>query len=110
MLSGTRPQLRSRRVPESIKASAAGVAGLSYESIGQREEAVKHLKRALELSPLQENSYLALAFLYEKAQRFKEAVEVLQQARKQIPGSLNSCYRWGTTWSGPSNIRPVSTS
>jgi predicted Zn-dependent protease len=27
--------------------------------------------------------------LYEKAQQFKEAVEVLQQGRKRIPGSLN---------------------
>ena len=73
----------------SIRAAAAGVAGLSYENIGQREEAIKHLKLALELAPALENSYLALAFLYEKAQRFKEAVDVLQQGRQRIPGSLN---------------------
>jgi len=42
---------------------------------------------AIELAPAQENSYLALAFLYEKAKRFREAVEILQQGRKQIPGS-----------------------
>jgi tetratricopeptide (TPR) repeat protein len=76
-------------VSDSVKASAAGVAGLSYESIGQREEAVGHLKLAIQLAPAQENSYLALAFLHEKAQRFKEAVEVLQQGRSQIPGSLS---------------------
>ena len=73
-------------VPEEVKASAAGVAGLSYENIGEREEAIKHLKLALELAPSQENSYLALAFLYEKARRFKEAVEVLEQGREQSPG------------------------
>jgi tetratricopeptide (TPR) repeat protein len=74
---------------DSVKASAAGVAGLSYESMGQSEEAVGHLKLAIQLAPAQENSYLALAFLYEKGQRFKEAVEVLQQGRSQIPGSLS---------------------
>ncbi|HMC59694.1 MAG TPA: tetratricopeptide repeat protein, partial [Candidatus Solibacter sp.] len=80
--------------PDPVKASAAGVAGLSYESMGRREEAVEHLKLAIQLAPPQENSYLALAFLYEKGQKFKEAVEVLQQGRSQIPawsnfGSLN---------------------
>jgi tetratricopeptide (TPR) repeat protein len=76
-------------IADAVKAAAAGVAGLSYESTGRREEAVRHLKAALQLAPSQENSYLALAFLYEKARMFKEAVEVLQQGRKQIPGSLN---------------------
>jgi tetratricopeptide (TPR) repeat protein len=75
--------------PDPVKASAAGVAGLSYESTGRREEAVKHLRLAIQLAPQQENSYLALADLYEKAQRFKEAVEVLHEGRKQIPGSPN---------------------
>jgi tetratricopeptide (TPR) repeat protein len=75
-------------VPDSVKASAAGVAGLSYESMGQREEAIGHLKLAIQLGPSEENSYLALAFLYQKGQKFKDAVEVLQQGRSQIPGSL----------------------
>ncbi len=75
--------------PDRVRASAAGVAGLSYESVRRREEAVKHLKLAIRLAPAQENSYLALVFLYEKALQFKEAVEVLQEARKQIPGSPN---------------------
>jgi tetratricopeptide (TPR) repeat protein len=72
-----------------VKAAAAGVVGLSYESIGKREEAIQHLKLALELAPAQENSFLALAFLYEKAQRFKDAVEVIERGRRQIPGSIN---------------------
>ncbi len=75
--------------PDSVKASAAGVAGLSYESLGRREEAVEHLKLAIQLAPAQENSYLALAFLYEKGRNFKEAAEVLQRGRSQIPGSLS---------------------
>jgi len=76
-------------ISDGVKAAAAGVAGLSYESTGEREEAVKHLKLALKLAPSQENSYLALGFLYEKARRFKEAVEILELGRKQIPGSVN---------------------
>jgi tetratricopeptide (TPR) repeat protein len=74
-------------VPDSIKASAAGVAGLSYESIGRRDEAIEHLRASIALAPTQENSYLALAFLYQKAQRFKDAVEVLQQGRQRVPDS-----------------------
>ena len=47
------------------------------------------MQTAIQLAPAQENSYLALAFLYQKAQRFKDAVEVLTQGRKHIPGSPN---------------------
>jgi tetratricopeptide (TPR) repeat protein len=68
-----------------IRASAAGVAGLSYESLGQRDRAIEHLKRAIQLDPYQENSYLALADLFEQSQRYSEAVEVLQTARHNIP-------------------------
>jgi tetratricopeptide (TPR) repeat protein len=74
-------------VAAPVRASAAGVAGLSSESTGQREEAIRHLRQAIELAPEQENSYLALAFLYQKAQKFKEAVEVLEQGRSRMPDS-----------------------
>ena len=71
-------------VPDAVKAAAAGVAGLSYESIGEREQAEKHLQRAVELAPQAEDSYLALAFLYEKQRRFPDAVELLEQGRKRM--------------------------
>ncbi|HZT29586.1 MAG TPA: tetratricopeptide repeat protein [Bryobacteraceae bacterium] len=74
---------------DAVKASAAGVAGLSYESLGEREAAIQHLRLAIRLAPLAENSYLALADLYEKAQRFKEAAEVLEQARSRLPDTHN---------------------
>ena len=88
---------------DSVKASAAGVAGLSYEGMGQREEAVRHLKLAIQLAPTQENSYLALVFLYEKGQKFNEAVEVLQQGRSQVPGSLSFLLPLGNNliWGEP---------
>ena len=76
-------------VPNAVKASAAGVTGLSYESIGDREQAIKNLTLAIDLAPMQENSYLALAYLYEKGQRFKEAVAILERGRKQMPESVH---------------------
>src|SRR5450759_2425007 len=74
-------------LPANLRASAAGIAGLSYESLGQRDEAIRHLKLAVQLAPKDENSYLALAYIYEKTNRFREAVELLQQGRKNLPDS-----------------------
>ena len=75
------------QLPEAVRASAAGVAGLSYESTGQRDKAIAHLWEAIRIDPLQENSYLALAFLLEKALRYADAVKVLQEGRRKLPGS-----------------------
>jgi tetratricopeptide (TPR) repeat protein len=88
--------------PEAIKASASGVAGLSYESIGRRQEAIDHLKLAVERAPAQENSYLALAFIYEKAHEFGEAVEVLERARARMAGSSALLLALGNNlvWAG----------
>ncbi len=74
-------------LPEQLKGTAAGLAGLSCESLGQRDEAVRHLKLAIQLTPSQENAYLALARIYEKEQQFADAAGVLQQARAHIPDS-----------------------
>jgi tetratricopeptide (TPR) repeat protein len=78
---------RQASLPARLRASAAGVAGLSYESTGRREEAIAHLREAIRLDPSQENSYLALAFLFEKAERYSDAVSILEQGRRQLPGS-----------------------
>lgn len=72
--------------PAALRASAAGVAGLSYESLGKTDAAIKELSKAIEWAP-QENSYLALAFVYERAQRYSEAVAILEQAHKRLAGS-----------------------
>jgi tetratricopeptide (TPR) repeat protein len=74
-------------LPVAVRASAAGVAGLSYESGGQRDAAISHLREAILLDPSQENSYLALAFLLEKTQKYANAVEVLEQGRRKLPES-----------------------
>jgi tetratricopeptide (TPR) repeat protein len=84
-------------LPDSVKASAAGVTGLSYESMGERDEGVKHLTRAIELAPSQENSYLALADLYEKAHQFEEAVKVLRLGRDRAPQSTSFLLPLGSS-------------
>jgi tetratricopeptide (TPR) repeat protein len=75
------------RLPDTLHASAAGIAGLSYESMARREEAIAHLREAIRLDPLRENSYLALAFLFEKTQLYDDAVNILQEGRRKLPGS-----------------------
>jgi tetratricopeptide (TPR) repeat protein len=65
-----------------VKASAAGIAGLSYASLGQKDEAERYLKMAIDLAPAQDNSYLALAYFYEKGQRFNDAAAILKQGRE----------------------------
>ncbi|HEY6987285.1 MAG TPA: tetratricopeptide repeat protein [Bryobacteraceae bacterium] len=74
-------------LPASVRASAAGIAGLSYESSGQREPAMAHLQTAIQLDPSRENSYLALSFLLEKAERYNEAAAILEQGRAKLPQS-----------------------
>ena len=81
------PVIKDNSLANNVRASAAGVAGLSYESSGQRETAVEYLKKAVQLDPSQENSYLALADLFEQSQRYAEAVDILQTARRSLPES-----------------------
>ncbi len=75
-------------VPNALRAAAMGVAGLSEESAGRPEAAVIRLREAIQLDPSRENSYLALAFLYEKMQKFGEAVGVLEEGRRKLPESV----------------------
>jgi tetratricopeptide (TPR) repeat protein len=78
---------QNRNVPDAARGAAAGVAGLSYESLGKTQEAEKYLQEAIQLDPAQENSYLALADLFEQEQKYTDAVTVLQRARKNVPDS-----------------------
>jgi tetratricopeptide (TPR) repeat protein len=74
-------------LPEKVRAAAAGIAGLSYESSGQLQEAIRHFKLAIRLEPDQEQAYLALARICAAQQDNHAAVEVLEQARKTLGGS-----------------------
>jgi tetratricopeptide (TPR) repeat protein len=73
-------------LPDVLRASAAGIAGLSYESVGQRDQAISNLREAIRLDP-KENSYLALADLFEHSQNYADAVATLKQARTNLSNS-----------------------
>jgi tetratricopeptide (TPR) repeat protein len=72
-------------LPEQVRGAAAGIAGLSYESVHQPEQAARYLKEAIQIDPSQDNSYLALADLFEQSDRYADAVDVLKQARASAP-------------------------
>lgn len=84
------------RTPASLRASAAGVAGLSYESAGQPEQAIARLRHAIELDPSRETSYLALALTYSNANRLDDAVKVLQLGLEKVPSSTALLLPLGT--------------
>jgi tetratricopeptide (TPR) repeat protein len=83
-------------LPVAQRASAAAVAGLAYESLGQFEPAAEHLRHATELAPTREDPYLALARVYQKQQNAKAALDILEQARRQIPASPNVLLALGS--------------
>jgi tetratricopeptide (TPR) repeat protein len=74
-------------VPKQIRGSAAGIAGLSYESLHQGEQGVRYLREAIELVPSQANSYLALADLLEQSGKYSDAVAVLKEGMRNVPDS-----------------------
>jgi len=78
---------QNHRIPPQARGAAAGIAGLSYEGLHQVQKAIQYLDEAIQLDQSQDNSYLALADLFEQEQKFAEAVNVLTQARAHIPDS-----------------------
>lgn len=74
-------------LPADLRASGATVTGLAYENLERYPEAAAHLKRAVAMAPAREEPYLYLARIYGKEHNAPAAVDVLNQARKQIPGS-----------------------
>ena len=53
--------------------------------MGQQQEAVRHLQESIRFDPSRETSYLALADVFEKAEQFPTAVEVLERGRRALP-------------------------
>jgi tetratricopeptide (TPR) repeat protein len=87
---------RNYALPDAVRGTAAGIAGLSYESLRQGDEARKYLSEAIQLDPSQENSYLALADLFEQEQHYSDAVNVLEQGRGYLPDSNALLLALGT--------------
>lgn len=83
-------------LPEQVRGVAAGIAGLSYESVHQPEQAARYLREAIQIDPSQNNSYLALADLFEQTHRYADAVDVLKQARANVRDSAAILLPLGT--------------
>jgi tetratricopeptide (TPR) repeat protein len=81
---------------EKERASAAGIAGLSLESLGQLPEAIKHFELAIRHDPLQEQPYLGLARIYTEQQDNRAAAEILAQAQKVVGDSPNVLLALGS--------------
>src|SRR5258708_1495509 len=84
------------RLPETVRASAAGIAGLSYESVGQFQEAIQQFKVAIRLDPRQEQPYLTLARIYAANEDRTASVEILLEAQKQLGRSPNILLTLGS--------------
>ena len=78
------------------RASAAGIAGLSLENLGQVQEALRHFEQAIRFDPKQEQPYLALARIDTEQQNNHAAVEILAQARKTLGDSPNVLLALGS--------------
>jgi tetratricopeptide (TPR) repeat protein len=87
---------RDSSLPDAVRGTASGIVGLSYESLRQGDQARKFLSEAIQLDPSQENSYLALADLFEQEQNYSEAVHVLEQGRRHLPDSNALLLALGT--------------
>src|SRR5213594_5241540 len=87
---------KQTRLPEKVRASGVGIAGLSYENSGQFQEAIRHFKLAIRLDPEQEQPYLALARIYTAEQDNIASAEILEQARKELGGSPNILLALGS--------------
>jgi tetratricopeptide (TPR) repeat protein len=72
---------------DRVRASAAGIAGLSYEALGQSEESIQQLTLAIQFAPTIEDSYLSLARILQASEKYQEAVQVLEEAQRQVPES-----------------------
>ncbi len=83
-------------LPETVRASAAGIAGLSYERLGQFQEAIRRVKLAIRLDPTKEQPYLALARIYAAKEDRTALVEILQEGQKQLGSSPNILLALGS--------------
>jgi tetratricopeptide (TPR) repeat protein len=83
-------------LPETIKASAASIAGLSFESSGQLQEAIQRFKVAIRLDPAQAQPYLALSRIYAAMEDRSASAQILEDAREQAGSSPNILLALGS--------------
>jgi tetratricopeptide (TPR) repeat protein len=78
------------------RATAAAIAGLAYKNQKKEEEAIRLLKRSIELTP-GEPAYLALAEIYEMSEKTAEAVKLLEKGTAALPASQKIALVFGRT-------------
>jgi hypothetical protein len=69
--------------------------GRTLNATGQREEALEHLKKAVELRPEDDQAHYELGYFYVLEQRFSEAYEQFQQVIRLNPNDYQACGNLG---------------
>jgi len=77
------------------RASAAALAGVAYQGMGQDDLAIARFRRSLELAPDQENSALMVAELLAKRELRTEAVATLEQFVARNPSAVEPWAQLG---------------
>jgi tetratricopeptide (TPR) repeat protein len=99
---------RQSELPHPTRASAAALAGLSFESLGRVEDAARSFKRAITLDPGQEQPYLALSRIYAAGGNYPASVDILEQARNHVSGSQNILLALGSALVSAERHQPAS--
>ena len=69
--------------------------GTIYEGMGQLDEAIGELRRALELQPNHDDAHRVLARVFSSQAHWEEAIQELKQAIAIRPGSIQSYIELG---------------
>ncbi|HYM13763.1 MAG TPA: tetratricopeptide repeat protein [Bryobacterales bacterium] len=87
---------------DSVRAAAAAVAGLACRNLLQPDNAMRHLRLAVQLGPsdlgvILESAYLVLSEIYAEKQDPLAARQVLEQGHKALPDSPKLALALGRT-------------
>jgi len=85
---GTKEVLSDEYIVPRCAAEILGIAGKVYLAHGRLEPAEEHLRRAAELDPANTECREALAGLYDRAGRLKEAARMVKELRDLEPWNL----------------------
>jgi len=77
------------------RASAAALAGVAFQSMGQADLAIERFRRSLELAPELENSALMLADLLAKKGLHTEAAAILEKFVARTPSAIEPWAQLG---------------
>ncbi len=76
------------RVPQEVRAQAYSYAGMAYEELGMRDQAISAYREALTApGDILESAYAGLAALLREVGRIEEAIGVLQSGLERYPNA-----------------------